>query len=315
MTRASRAAVAVVVFTLLHPTQAAAQDASTLAAAQALFDEGRTLTKEGKWTAACPKFAQSQALAPSVGTLLNLGECYERTSHFASAWASFREAATYASHSGQDDRAAYAREREAKIAPKVARLTIEVPPENDVPDLEVKRAGKVVPRAELGVAIPIDSGSVDITAGARGKTPWTTVIDVQDGSKMLVTVPRLPDAPVSASAPPGTQEQPASAGGAWKRPAGIALGAAGVVGITVGTIFGLIAKSKNDDALTHCVSGNLCDETGLSLTSDAKSAAAVSTVAFVVGGAALIGGAVLFFTAPNDTTKAARLLSNGGIAW
>src|SRR5579883_366085 len=53
--------------------------------ATALFNEGRRLANQGRYNEACPKFAESQRLAPSGGTLMNLAECYERTGRTASA--------------------------------------------------------------------------------------------------------------------------------------------------------------------------------------------------------------------------------------
>src|SRR4051794_31792523 len=77
-----------------------AQDASR---AQALFDDGRRLMNEGHYAEACPKLAASQKLDPGAGTLLNLATCYEKNSQFASAWATFKEAAAASHSSGHAD--------------------------------------------------------------------------------------------------------------------------------------------------------------------------------------------------------------------
>jgi hypothetical protein len=44
-----------------------------------------------------------------------------------------------------------------------------------------------------------------------------------------------------------------------------------------------------------------CTANGASLYSDAKSSATLSTVSFGIGAAALITGAVLYFTSPTDS--------------
>ena len=57
--------------------QAPAQGTNKVAA-EALFEDGRRLVAAGSFTEACPKFADSERLDPSPGTLLNLASCYEK---------------------------------------------------------------------------------------------------------------------------------------------------------------------------------------------------------------------------------------------
>jgi serine/threonine-protein kinase len=84
---------------------------------------------------------------------------------------------------------------------------------------------------------------------------------------------------------------------------GLGLGVAGVVGLGVGSVFGLRAMSINDDAKGHCPQSPRCnDPEGPELTRDAQSAATVSTIAFVAGAALLVGGAILWFTAPSRSS-------------
>ena len=51
---------------------------SDKAAAEALFDQGVRLMKQNSFSDACPKLEESERIDPAVGTLLYLGECYER---------------------------------------------------------------------------------------------------------------------------------------------------------------------------------------------------------------------------------------------
>src|SRR5271156_1769624 len=66
-------------------------------AAEALFEEGRRLVAAGSFADACPKFADSERLDPSGGALLNLASCYEKLGRSATAWVTYREAASAAS--------------------------------------------------------------------------------------------------------------------------------------------------------------------------------------------------------------------------
>ena len=83
---------------------------------------------------------------------------------------------------------------------------------------------------------------------------------------------------------------------------GLSLGAAGVVGLIVGTVFGFIAKSTYDNAVQNQCGGDPtgCTAQGAQDGRTAHSQAMVSTAAFIGGGALLAGGALLFFTAPKS---------------
>src|ERR1700733_5702276 len=71
--------------------------------AEALFEEGRKLVADGNFADACPKFADSQRLDPSPATLLNLASCYEKQGRSASAWVTYREAASAANAASRPD--------------------------------------------------------------------------------------------------------------------------------------------------------------------------------------------------------------------
>src|SRR5262245_5300846 len=57
------------------------------AAAEARFREARALLQENRVSEACAKFAESNRLDPSSGTLLNLANCHKTEGKLATAWA------------------------------------------------------------------------------------------------------------------------------------------------------------------------------------------------------------------------------------
>jgi hypothetical protein len=282
------------------------------ASAQKLFDEGRALLAQGRFADACPKFAASEQLAPSGGTLLNLADCYEKNGQLASAWAKFHEVGERAHRAGRADVEQMARDRVKQIEARLSTLTIVVPKEVDADGLQVRRDGEAVPRAAWGTALPVDGGAHGIEVTAPGKRARTLTANVApSGDRSTLTIPPLEDAP-GASTPavdatrPASPEQPATGGGLHGRAVlGLVVGGAGVAALGVGAAFGLVAISKNNDAASHCPASPRCnDPQGVTLTNDAKSAAAGSTVAFAAGGALLAGGVVLFLTAPAPSDRA-----------
>jgi hypothetical protein len=305
-------AAALVVFA--SPVRARAQ--ASEAAATALFDEGRKLMTQHRYPEACPKLAESQRLAPSGGTLLNLAECYEHTGQTASAWVAWKDAAARANAAGKADLEKRALARAASIEPTLARLTIAVAPDSDVPGLEVKRDGVAVGHAEHGSAIPVDPGIHEVEASAPKKKAWSTKVDVaakQTDARVIVAlaeddratpspgVPLTPPVIAPPSVPPTPEQPPTNPGGAQRTVAMVVLGA-GVVGLAVGSAFGLVAMSKNNEALQpqNCRTSRDCTPAGLSLTDEAKNAATTSTIFFGVGAVAVVSGVVLWLTSPRS---------------
>src|SRR5262245_57348440 len=140
------ALLATLLFTLVFARDVRAQDK---AAAEALFDEGRKLMEAKNYAAACDKFERSQQIDPSVGTLLNLGACFEKLNKLASAWTRYREAGNLAAKTS-DPRANVAAEHARQLEPKVSRLTINVTDAAKVDGLEVSRDGVKVAAALYG---------------------------------------------------------------------------------------------------------------------------------------------------------------------
>ena len=286
---------ALTVVTSLGLPAVARADGANKAAAQELFDEGRHLMEQGNFAAACPKLESSEKLDPGAGTLLNLAACYENNGQSASAWVTYTDAAT-ASAERHPDWAEKARSKAAALAPTLSRLTVLVP--NAVPGLVVKRDGVVVAAAAYGVPIPVDPGAHVIDATAPGRLGVKQTVQVASkAAQEIVTVPEL------ASAPAGPSDGATSHGptGDTQRILGATFAGVGLVGLAFGSIFGVKALSwKSDVAVAHCnPEFTACDATGKAELDRAHSDATVSTVAFVVGAVALVGGAIVFFSAPH----------------
>lgn len=305
-----RSVVASVVLALSFATTATtaqAQDAQTQAMGRALFNEGVALYNAGNYAEACPKLEASLKHYPGIGTRGKLAECYEKLGRYASAWAAYREVAQLATRSGDPAREQVANERARSLEPKLAYLTVTIPPASDAPGLVVKRNGHEVDRTKLGAAEPSDPGTVVFDVSAPDRKPMTAQVVLTPGQSARFEVPVLeplvapqPEAPPST--PPPVRDE---GGGAWQKPTGLVLGGVGIAGLAVGTVFGLSAKSTYDGAFDdgRCDrTTNQCDASGQDAVDDARSRATVSTVLFVAGAAFAVGGAVLFFTAPSSSS-------------
>ena len=310
------------------PAQVSPEEKAT---AEAVFEEGMRLIKQGNFADACPKFELSQRVEPAVGTMLYLAECYEKTNRTASSWAMFREAASLAETSGQLDRMKTAQARAAKLEPRLAWLTIEVAKEALVPGLQLRRNGALVSAELSGTAIPVDPGELLVEASAPGHLPFSTKAKVSAKGRVTVAVPALQAAPESAPVPgpaplPAHDSAPApllaTAPAATPPPSSNAPSAAaeqrsiipwvvagaGVVALGVGTVFGVKAMSSADDARETCPNGHCNDASGETAASDAHTQATISNVSFVLGAAAVATGVVLYFTLPTKQGTQVGLL-------
>jgi tetratricopeptide (TPR) repeat protein len=294
--------------------------AADKAAAETLFVDARKLLAAGKYQEACKALAESQRLDPGVGTLLNLGRCYEKLGRTASAWSTYREAAAAARAANQGAREKNARLAADALESKLPKLTIVVTGAETNPRLEVRRDGAVVPSSMWGMAVAIDPGEHLFEASAPERKPWRTQIVAQAGKPITVTVPALePDpkaAPVARASAPAkpiktetaahaAPSEPASMpapGLGGQRIAALVVGGAGLVSTAVGGYFALRAKSTYEGASCNEFT-NECTDQGLSDRNLAFVRARNSTYATIGGLTALVAGVVLWATAPSRSTS------------
>lgn len=285
------------------PALAQGDETERRAAAQTLFDDAEQLMQQREFARACPKLEEVVKLQPGkVGAMMELARCYEAWGKTASAWARYRMASDFAAKAG-DARKADADAKVAALEPSVARLAIVVPEAMRwVGGLVIERDGVPLGAASWGAAMPVDPGAHEISATAPNKKRWASKIETsRPGATLTVTVPVLEDAPRAASG--GSVVTP--------RNAGFVVGALGLVGAGIGSVFGLQAASKRDEADRHC-DVDSCTTEGHVLEQQAFGNAAVSTAAFIAGGALLAGGAALIFWPVPKAPGAAALRVTAG---
>lgn len=294
--RALQVAIAGALIMVCRPAGAADPATATM-----LFNEARHLVAAGRYQDACPKFEESQRLDPGIGTQFNLADCYEHTDRIASAWALFLDVASSAGGTGQLARESVARRRASALEPRLSKLTIATP--TNVAGLEVRRNGEQLGSMLWNNPIPVDPGSYTIEATAPGKKTWSTIAKVgSNGAAVTVAIPPLADGDDVAPSPPETAkaDPPRSSGRSrWATATALGLGSAGVVGVGIGSYFGLRSIAKHSDYENLCTRG-LCTTAAAPLHDQAVAAGNVSTVAFLVGGALIAGGTVLWFVAPRS---------------
>lgn len=289
--------------------------------ARSLFDQARKLMAEKKHAEACPKFAEAMRLDPGGGTQLNLAICYQEQGRTATAWMEFKDALSKARADGRADREKIAQERIAALEPKLSKVTLEVAPASEAPNLEVTLDGRLIGKASWGTPIPIDPGEHSVTATASGKKPWSTKVVIGASADLrTIKVPALESSEQAAAAPTpvgtatptsaapaaATVPQPApedTARGNGRRTLAYVIGGAGVVALGVGGYFGLKASSKWSEAKNdHCPGGE-CDDQAPVIEDEARKAALGANIGIGLGIVGVGVGTYLLLT--SGTSKAA----------
>ena len=266
-------------------TRAAYAQSGTLQQqADALFVEGRELLEKGKFPEACAKLARSAELSPAVGTLTNVGYCNEQLGKFRSAMNAYAEAEALATAVGDQKRAAFAKERFAAVEPRAPKLVLRLTPP-EARDLTLKRNGLAMPKTDLDHPVAVDPQDYGLEVVAPGFVTWKSTVVVRgDGAVVTVVVPPLErEAAQIAAARAETFT--------LRRVAAVGLGALSMFAIGGGVAVGLAAKSRYDDASSHCDKAG-CDATGASIQSGAAAQGNVATALIALG--ILSGGGAVY---------------------
>ena len=210
--------------------------------------------------------------------------------------------------------------------PRIAGLTIKL---SAVQDMRVKLDGNLVASALVDSEVPTDPGEHNIEVTAPGFLRSSLRLSVSEGEKRLVTLAltRDPNAPAASTAAVATSAQgaattasapsaaePTRAASASPRPASVAapnraaayvaLGF-GVAGAATGGVLGYLTLTKHRELKGQCP-GDVCPPSQQAELDSAKRLGNLSTIAFGIGGAGLVLGSVLFFTAGSSNVDRAQ---------
>ncbi len=291
---------------LLSPLAAHAQQPSAAdrTQAEALFNEGKKLQKEGKIAEACRKFEGSYRIDPAGGTVLNLGLCHEKEGKIATAWGELKEALASAKKANRKDREKIARERIEAIEPRLPFMVVIA--DKPIEGLAVTVDGGTIAAEALGAQLPIDPGSHTVKATAPKHDAWEGPFEAVEGKKITVRIPSLAEAIVVAP----TASADASAAPLvmvpkypWMRPSGIAIASVGVATLVVGAVFGATALTASSKAKSECDAGLACTPAGFDAVQSGRTSATVADILLGVGGGFTALG-VVFVLAGGATAPA-----------
>jgi hypothetical protein len=274
------------------------------AQAVALFEEGLKELKAGNFEKACASLRKSNELHADSGTRGSLARCYEKLGKVASAWKLWVDLSTTAPKNLRGDAAANA----AKLEPRLPKYMFKVAA--GTPKLGITIDGVTVDPTP-DVAVPIDAGKYIVEVNAAGYAAWKTAFAAVEGKTAEIKIELTPiksNEPEPQPQPPPITEKPTPKSS--RKTIGFAmLGVGGALAIT-GTVFGVIARSRYNDAQDICGGDiDVCNVDRLEEAQDkvdtARSAGNIATITLIAGGAALVTGVVLIVTAPKASRSVA----------
>jgi hypothetical protein len=325
-----RLLVSAAAFVVCLSAHAVAQQALDPAAARAQLEQGYGLKVQGKYAEALPHLVESQRLDPQLKTLFNLADCEEHVGKLVDAqrhWLQARDMAAQPGSPAQREADSRLSALEQRMPRLVIRLAAGAPAAS-----EAARDGVPLGAVSLGTPLPADPGKHTVVARAAGyadrsfdvvlKEGETQTVDVAPGDKIAAPAPALPPAPIApaapaATAPPplaSTPPLPVSSGSSSLATIGLVTAGIGVVGLGLGTAFGVDAISKKNDAASSGCSGNVCTPSAGATRNDAQSAGNLSTVFFVAGGVLAAAGVTVWLVAPGSShaVEVAPSVGRGG---
>jgi hypothetical protein len=324
-------------------TSASEVRADPMADAKDLFTRGRELRVRGDCAHAVDLFRKAYELYPAaLGSLRNEAECDESLGRFASArraWVDLKRALLTNREPKYDGWEQDADQAAARLAPKLATLTIDmniVAPGGEAAasptdGVDVTLDGERLAPALIGTPLERDSGRhVVRVAGERVTQPLERAIDLAPGDTKRVALRVVvddakagsanPDAAPLAAAPASRREGPRDAGaapGAAQRTLGwVALGVGVAALAGAGASLG-VRQSALDDLNAECPSHRGCPDSVRSIEDRGRAAGVLFPVLGIAGVVAAGAGAVLLVTAPAQAAAHARLTltpSLGGLA-
>jgi hypothetical protein len=309
----------------------AAEDASAAetAAARALAVDGLKLAQAGNCEAAVPKLERAEKLYHAPVVASRLGECYVSLGKLVEGTEILRKVLREPQPADANPALVKALERAQKVLDsaksRIAGLTLKIAA---VQDMSVKIDGEGVPLAMVDTEIPTDPGEHSIEVSAPGFLKSASKVNVGEGEKKNVTLTLTrdpnyvaPAAPAAAASSSSSETAPTPSEGptreqaarpetkppverAPNRTAAYVTFGLGAAGLATGGVLGLMTLQKQNELEGKCPN-NVCPGAYQGDLDSAKKLGTFSTVAFAVGGAGVVLGSVLFFTAsPSSVDQA-----------
>ncbi len=282
--------------------------------------QGYSLKQAGNCQDALPHFARSFQIEPTARAALNLSDCEQRLGDLVASQGHAAQGADLARQQKNGELAGVADEQLAAIEKRLPRLTVKLV--DGAPDCTLTRDGAALPAATVGIPIAVNPGAHVIAVNCPGRAGRSVDVLIAEGNRTetavspgdLLSAPPSTSSAQNAGLESSSSREPRTSGRGKVMP--VVVMGLGAAGLAVGLVSALEANSKHASLLENCDPQGLCPATERDDISAFHTLRTVSTLAYVVGGAALIGGAIWWIVAPSPhpSPATARLWIGPGAA-
>jgi hypothetical protein len=269
--------------------------------AKAHFDRGVELYREGNLDAALAEFERANELSPSHHLLYNLAQVQAERHDYVHAVELLDSYLERGGAAVPAARRAEVEEEAARLRQRIAALWVSA----DVDTATLWVNDEAVATLPLHKPVMLNAGIARLRIEAVGRKTLVRELAVAGGDRPHLTL-SLEVAPSAATAlSPERDAEPAS-GWSPLRSVGFFTGALGVVGIGVGSGFGISVLDQSKTARRLC-DGNRCtSQRGVDAAERAATYATIATIGVAAGGGLLVTGVVLWLSGAKNASDSAE---------
>jgi hypothetical protein len=289
-------------------------DAARRTAARALAEEGDQFWDLGNYREALDRFVRAGSLVEAPTLTFRQAECLEKMGRWVEAADRFATVARMTVAPDDPDAfreaIAEAQRRMEVLQAKLPKLQITVSG-SYARSAQLLMDGREVPSELWGVPFPVDPGTHKLDLVRPDVSATKTVTLAQNETQrvdLAFDLHRAPDTgtaalePAPAATPPNlakpSPSEPTDRPGSTQRLLGWTSVAVGGVGLTVGTIAGIVVLTRKGEYSDTCAS-DTCPASMGGLVDDYNRTRNISTVGFAVGLVGVGVGTYLLLTAPD----------------